>query len=304
MSDEKSKQKTYLLSDLDVFEVSLVNRPANGRSFYLTKADQGTEIMNEKLLALIEAAGENEAALDAIISKEMSEDGAAAVRAALRLLSGFAEEVPAEAMRMLMDAIGMSDEEKGAHEDEEKGMDETDKMDDEKEAGYDNLMKSDDIPEPLRNQLAELWKSNQEAIAKAAELESVLKAERDAKHLAEETERVAKSFGHVPGIEAGELATLLINVRKSDDSAADRIESVLAAAETALIAKEAGALDETGSTVPVEPGPSTSQGKLEALAKGMVERGEATDFYTAFSAVMDSPEGKELYQNSKAERGL
>jgi hypothetical protein len=172
-----------------------------------------------------------------------------------------------------------------------------------KEAGYDNLMKSADIPDVLKEQLEQLWKSNAEAIAKAAELEEVLKAERDAKHLAEETERVSKSFGHVPGIEAGDLATLLIEVRKGNEQAADKIESVLDAAEKALVAKESGALEETGTTVPTEPGPATSYGKLEAIAKGMVERGEQPNFYTAFAAVMDSPEGKALYQNSKAERG-
>lgn len=264
--------------------------------------------MNEKILALVEEPieAETEGSFDAVL-KDMSEDGAAAVRAALRLLSGFAEEVPADAMRMLMDAIGMEEEDKAMHE-EEKAMDESEKMDDaekaeDKEAGYDNLMKSAEIPEALRDQLAQLWKSNEEAVAKAAELESVLKAERDAKHLADETERVSKSFGHVPGIEAGDLATLLINVRKGDEQAADTIESVLAAAETALVAKESGALDEAGTTVPVEPGPATGYGKLEAIAKGMVERGEHANFYTAFAAVMDSPEGKEIYQNSKAERG-
>ena len=123
MSVRNSKRKTFLLQDLEVFEVSLVKKPANGRTFYMRKAADEEIKMDEKILAVIDTPAENEAKLDAVLKEEMSEDAVRAVRAALRLLDAFKDEIPSDTLAGLADAAGMDHmmEEKMLMGDEEKG---------------------------------------------------------------------------------------------------------------------------------------------------------------------------------------
>ena len=59
---ERKSRKRFNLTDLEVFEVSLVTKPANGRPFYLTKSetDEGTKMSDDKILAVLETPAENE----------------------------------------------------------------------------------------------------------------------------------------------------------------------------------------------------------------------------------------------------
>ena len=195
MSGTKSKRadrrKTYILSDLDVFEVSLVSKPANGRSFYMTKnADDKESTMDEKMLAILETPAANEATFEAVIQKEeMSEDAVRAVRAALRLLDAFRDEIPSDTLNGLADAAGMDRFEE--ENNPEKGYGMNMKKDAEPETA--EVIKSADIPEELRPALEAIWKSNEEYAARVSELENVLKSERDERLVKSETERVLKS---------------------------------------------------------------------------------------------------------------
>ena len=291
MNARNSKRKTFLLHDLEVFEVSLVKKPANGRPFYLAKAaDKGTE-MNEKILAVIDTPAENESKLDAILKEEMSEDAVRAVRAALRLLDAFKDEIPSDTLAGLADAAGMD------HMEEEKGYT-MEKADEEPQP--ESLLKSADIPAELRPTIEALWKSNEEAAERVAQLESVLKAERDEQLLASETERVAKSFGHVPGLESDKLAAMLIELRKAAPESADSVEDVLSATERAMVAKETGAFEEAGQTVAPEPAASTAWGRVEAMASELVTKGERDTQAQAIDDVLTR--NPELYAAYLAEK--
>ena len=299
MSDTKSKRadrrRTYLLSDLDVFEVSLVNKPANGRSFYMTKNADEESTMDEKLLAILETPAANEAAFDAVIQKEeLSEDAVRAVRAALRLLDAFRDEIPSDTLNGLADAAGMDRFEE--ENNPEKGMTEMQK---DAEAETADIIKSADIPEELRPTLEAIWKSNEEYAARVSELENVLKSERDERLAKTEAERVSKSYGHVPGAEAHKVADLLISVRKGNPEHADAIEELLSATEKAMVAKEDGAFEETGvSTTEVTSG--SAWGRIEGKAEDLVQKGEALNRAKAIDKVLtDNPELYAEYLSEK-----
>ena len=294
---ERNSKRTYLLHDLDVFEVSLVRKPANGRSFYMTKsADKEIESMDdEKFMAILETPTENESKLDEVIKEEMSHDAVRAVRAALRLLDAFKDEIPSETLAGLADAAGMD-----MHMEEEKAMHRMYKDDEEATPEPEVALKSDDIPEELRPHIEALWKSNQEAQEKVSALEEVLKSERDEKLLRAESDRVTKEFGHVPGMDAPKLAQLLINIRKSAPDSAEGIESLLSATERAMVAKEGGAFEEAGTTVTPDPVAATAWGRIEAMATELVQKGETESRSTAIDQVLtDNPQLYADYLNEK-----
>lgn len=302
MSETKSKRadrrRTYILSDLDVFEVSLVNKPANGRSFYMTKnADEKESTMDEKLLAILETPAANEAAFDAVIQKEeLSEDAVRAVRAALRLLDAFRDEIPSDTLNGLADAAGMDRFEEETNPEKE---------DDDMDKGYgkmrkeDDILKSADLPEELKPHLEQLWKSNEEYAARVSDLENVLKAERDERLTKAETERVSKSFGHVPGADAGKVADLLIAVRKGNPEHADAIEELLSATEKAMVAKNDGAFEETGvSNTEVTSG--SAWGRIEGKADDLVQKGDFANRAKAIDKVLtDNPDLYAEYLSEK-----
>jgi hypothetical protein len=304
----ENSSKTYLLSDLEVLEVSLVRKPANGRVFHLMKsADEKESSMTldaEKIAALLETPAENEEQLNELISKEeMSEDAVRAVRAALRLLDAFKDEVPSDTLRGLAAAAGMD-----LHmEEERQDMDEDEESDD-MGKGYqkpsmkstEDLLKSADIPDSLRPTLEKLWKSSEESRARVNELESVLKSERDDMLHKSETQRVAKSFGHVPGVDAEKLAETLIAMRKASPEGADAFEDVLTATEAAMVAKADGAFEETGTTVPTDSGGRTAWAKIEGLAGELVTKGDAPSRAKAIDHVLT--QNPELYSAYLAEK--
>tara|TARA_A100001391_G_scaffold191227_1_gene164440 strand:- start:841 stop:1767 length:927 start_codon:yes stop_codon:yes gene_type:complete len=294
---EKREQITYDLEDLQVFEVSLVNKPANGRAFYMTKAaDKGNnQMVNEKILALMETPLDSEDKIDAMISKaEMSEDAVAAVRAALRLLDAFKDEIPSDTLTGLAAAAGMD-----MHMEEER------EMEDEADKGYHDMDKTEemiskaDIPEDLRPTLEALWKSNQEQQERVKQLEGVLKAERDERLLNEETERISKAYSRVPGGEPSKVAQLLIDLRKAAPDSASAVEEILTATQRALVAKEDGAFEEAGANV-VESAPGDTWGKIQAMASERVTKGLVENHAKAVDQVLT--ENPELYAAYMAEK--
>jgi hypothetical protein len=288
------KRKTYILNELEVYEVSLVKSPANGRSFYLTKAaDKELKMTDEKILAVLDTPAENESKLDAILKAEMSEDAVRAVRAAMRLLDAFKDEIPSDTLAGLAEAAGM--DHRMEMQDEEKGY----KMEKKAEQEPAELLKSADLPEDLRPALEQLWKSNEEQRERVAQLESVLKEERDAQLLAKETERVTKSFAHVPGLESDKLAAMLIELRKAAPEVAGSVEDILTSTERAMIAKDSGAFEEAGTTT-TEPAAASAWGRIEAQASEIVKKGEADSQAQAIDHVLKT--NPELYAAYLAEK--
>ena len=302
MPSSRTVSRKNRLLDLEVFEVSLVKKPANGRSFYLTKqdADKDQKMNDEQLLALLENPSEIDEKLNALIEKaELSEGAVRAIRSAMRLLDAFKDEIPSDTLAGLAEAAGMD-----ARMEEEKGYRRMKEDEEEKEATAEKsaeaLLKSEDLPESVKETLQALWKSHNEASERVGQLESVLKAERDKRLLDLETERVSKEFGHVPGVENGSLASALIELRKNAPEQVDLLEGILKSTEAALVAKDNGAFEETGTTV-AKSAPENAWGEIQQRAEVLVTKGDQPNRAKAIDQVLrDNPE---LYATYISEKG-
>ena len=288
-----------------MFEVSLVKKPANGRAFYLTKqdADKDQKMNDEQLLALLENPSEIDEKLNALIEKaELSEGAVRAIRSAMRLLDAFKDEIPSDTLAGLAEAAGMD----AKMEEDKEGMYRRMKEDEEKmkeesaEKSAEALLKSEDLPESVKETLQALWKSHNEASERVGQLESVLKQERDKRLLDLETERVSKDFGHVPGVENTSLASALIELRKNAPEQVDLIEGILKSTEAALVAKDNGAFEETGTTV-AKSAPENAWGEIQQRADVLVTKGDQPNRAKAIDQVLrDNPE---LYATYISEKG-
>ena len=168
------------------------------------------------------------------------------------------------------------------------------------EQEVESLMKSEELPESVRETLAALWKSHNESTERVGQLESVLKEERDKRLLDLEVERISKEYSHVPGVESEKLAGALIELRKNAPEQVELLEGILASTETALVAKASGAFEETGKTV-AKSAPEGAWENIQSKAAELIAKGEQDNRAKAIDQVLqDNPE---LYKEYLTEKG-
>jgi hypothetical protein len=124
------------------------------------------------------------------------------------------------------------------------------------------------LPPEVQAQIDSLFKSQEEAVKKAAELEAVLKEERD-KRLTEEALAIAKGFSHLP-IKAEEFGPVVKALREKAPQEWAEVMKALTAADTAI--GEGKLFDEVGTTT--SPKASSVMGQINALADGLVQKSE------------------------------
>jgi len=214
------------LTDLEVFEVSLVDKAANKRNFLILK-NEGDEDMNElilnveqgheEILKAIAAALTTEGAsdifkavtpmvsdeaeatvlksilvedkelLNAIIKAGISEKAQSAVKAALKALKAVEGEMPEDIMKMLAKAGGLPFPfAKPKPGEDDEKKEPAKKSYGEIKKNEDGSLDLSDVPEEVRPMVESLWKANEANTVRLASTEKTLKAERD--------ERVLKEF--------------------------------------------------------------------------------------------------------------
>ena len=211
------------LTDLEVFEVSLVDKAANKRTFLILK-NEGDLTMNELILNVDEAHGEilkavaqalgtegadaifkaivpmvddaqavtilkavlaeDKNLLDAIVKAGVSTKAQAAVKAALQALKAVESEMPEDMMKMLAKAGGFPFPFAKPKPGEEDKTPAKKSYDIKKNA--DGTLDLSGVPEDVRPMVESLWKANEANEVRSINLEKTLKAERD--------ERVRKEF--------------------------------------------------------------------------------------------------------------
>lgn len=136
-------------------------------------------------------------------------------------------------------------------------------------------------------------------IAKAADLEARLGKM--------ETERVLKSHEddirrdcEILGRDPGEQARILKSAFEANEETGKAFRSLLA--ESARLSREGGVFKSVGTSSNASFGsyvPSTGQGspraQLEAMVKGLVQKGETKDEAAAWASVLNTSRGQELY---------
>jgi len=285
MSERPASQEATLLENLTVDEVSLVDRAANGRRFLVWKNHQRGTPMKDTLNAVAEVATEREADLiEAVAKLDLSEDAQAALTTAHRILVGFADEIPAEALS----AFGLA----GAPAEVAKDEPEADAEEPEAAA-------IEDEPAEVEKAADELDPVLKAANDRIAELEAVLKAERDERVLKADTESIADRFGALPGVKADELAPVWGELRKAAPDALKVIEDTFGRLTAASVAKAEGLLSETGKTTAVEAAGSAWD-RIEQLAQDRVRKGLDENKAKAIDTVLKTE--PKLYGEYLAER--
>jgi len=267
------------LKELETHEVSIVDRPANRRTFLVLKNETsiGDKDMEDKILGLLDTPFENEEQyLETLKKNEMSDDAIQAIAAAMRLLKPHQETISGEALNVVKELLGIEKEEEITSEDNE--------------GTTDTELDINEVPEDVRNQVESLFKSQSEAIQKAEELEkeiNVMKAEKLRKQFITKAE---SDFGSVPGTTAVDLGELLQELTAVAPEATAKIESILESVNKAMETSEV--LEEAGQAVLEESG--TAWDKVEARAVELRKVNPDLSVYQARAKVLES--NTELFQ--------
>ena len=265
--------KTRKMVNLDIEETSGVDHPAHLHDGWL----------------VMKAADPSDVAriLDSSLSKEDSVEKNAqerleAAEEALRKADEGDAEVVAEAAEEAAEEAVESTEAAEEAAEEAPAADETE----------EDVVKA--MPEPVRVMFEAMKKQADEAVAKAAELEAVIKAERDAR-ADEAAIAKAKGWTHL-SLDAETVGKALRRLNDTDETLAKSIEAVLdsvnAQAESANIFAEIG---KSAS------GNSDAYSQMTSLAKAAVDSGEATTFEQAFADVV--AKNADLYTQYLSEKG-
>lgn len=161
------------------------------------------------------------------------------------------------------------------------------------EPSEDDLIKA--APEPVQKMLAELREEREIAVAKAAEVEATLTAEREAAADAAAIEK-ARAWANL-AIDADKVGPALRHLAEVDEDLAKAINEVLDAANAQ--SESAAMFEELGKSAGLPEGDAMS--KMTALAKAAVEAGDAPTFEQAFANVAVS--NPDLYAAHLSEKG-
>jgi len=211
------------LTNVETLEVSLVTRGANKKKFALTKSeDPKMDELSEILKAVLETEIESEAQLEELFKLNKVSDGAMdAVRAALRSLSGFKDEIPGNVMNGLMAMVGAK-------------TSDVPKQKPEYPAPKAKTLKSNDNPEPegiskeMQDKFETLFKAQQEELTKANDraekFEKSLDIERHIRLSKEATQKAEENFGLLGNPE--DIGGLLKSLTDTNPELAEKVEKV------------------------------------------------------------------------------
>lgn len=293
-------ERINALEQLNTLGVSLVKRGAN-RKRLVTKAEGTMDADTIEVLKTIieDVPAENEGRADEIL-KTSDEKARGAIAGIARLMSSFKDVLTPEALEKAYELAGV-EVQKTAKETNLPGVGQKEaadgtmtkkkgkvtvstpeKQEDATEASRGVSKSYDHLPEEVRAEMAKLWKSNEEAVAKAEAAETRAKAIESEALLKTYVAKAEKEFAHVPGQQANELGALLKSLHDQNPETASKVEALLKAAEAALgtseMFRERGSSQSTGGS---------AQAQLDALAKGLVQKGEEGITYAeAYSQVM------------------
>lgn len=276
-----------LLTNLDTLEVSLVGRGANKRTFAIRKAGETTMEIDKVTAAILEAPFEYEDKVEAVLKAEPEMDASAKkqIKQALKLLSAFKDQLSGPAFKTLAGIVGFKQLGEDGAPSDEYGMTE-------------KALKG--LSPDAKAQIEALWKANRDEIKKREELETVLKAERDANVRKQYVAKAAAEYAHVPGITAEKLGMLLKSLNDTSKADAEQLEAVLKSVEAAIVSSEL--FKSNGHTQGIDE--NSPEVKLDKLAKDLVSKSEGgLKYHQAYEKVLKThPELYAEHRNSKIRR--
>ena len=308
------------LTDLETLEVSLVPAGANKKGHFPIKKAMETD-MSDTLHAVLDAPSSSDEHFEQVIkSAELNDEGIEPVRGAMKILSAYSDVLdPALAASIVAKAFSEKQEddeeekkpEEAANEeapkpdeavdeeapkpdeavDEEEAVEAMEEEEMDEEEKKKALTKSlSGVPDAIRKELERVWKAN-------ADLELVLKQERDEKARKEFVAKAAEDYPNLPGITSDELGLIMKTLHDLDADVAGKLSQVLKAANTAIASGDVFA--EMGSNA--EGGTGSAYGRLDGIAKDKVSKSAgATTYAKGFEqALNENPDLYNTYLNEK-----
>ena len=296
------------LTDLETVEVSLVPAGANLKKRFpiMKRNEEGS--MSDILHAVIDAQTSDESHFDKVAkSANLSEEAAAAVKGAMKILNAYSDMIPAEqALAVVSEGLGVKKATEFEEGKESEGTTIADEEEDEaekaKKENPDSLQKSLDALDPaIREQVTALWKSQKEAIAKADKLEKSLAKERDERVRKEFISKAQTEFRFVPGKSPEELGLMLKSLYAMDSQIAKDIEGIFKS--VSAMVEKGDLLDELGSSMTGEAASGSAYSKLDNIAKSRVAKSDESYAKAFEKAMRDNPGLYTDYLNEQANQG-
>lgn len=267
------------LEELEVDEVSFVDRAANKRRFLVLKKEDGP--VAKVIEVALGAELENEGEIDALAKEhELTEDATEAIKGAVRLVEAYAETIPEGALQSLAKRFGIE-----PPEEKKKGEHSKPKPPD-----------TSDLPKATAERVLQMWESAQEEREKREKLEQRLDTIEEER---ENRQYIAKaaSFSRLP-IKADEFGPVLRQIAKSMPEAYAVIETVLASTDAML--EKAKFFSELGSGQGVTSGGAFE--KVSALASEIAKSEKMSPTDALAKALADNPALAADYLREQKER--
>lgn len=292
------------IEELEVFEVSLVTSPANRRRFAIKKNKGGEEMDFDSVWSeILKMDLENEDKVDEWLEKrELSEKGKQAVKATLKTLLAYKDELPNDVINMLAKLSGMEDVKKPEHEDEKKKKEvkkeekKEEKTEEVKKEGVskmdlkNKMTKADleKVPEEVRDVLESIWKERDD-------LKEMMVKQENEKKEREFIQKAKDEYSDLP-MKAEEFGKLL---KQLNDKAPDELKVLEGLLKSLNVSVEKSDLfKEVGSNMNNESvGDSWLQ--IEKLAESYVQKDEfgMTKEMAIAQVIQDNPKLYTSYMN-------
>lgn len=299
------------LTDVQTLELSLVKRGKNRKRFALSKSeddgvsddDHSTDEM-EILKSVVETPLEDESKLEELFKQQkLSPKAQSAVKGALRILSGFKDELPKDVLSMLANLAGYPSP-TGKIMDEGKNKDKEVVAKTEPVASPPAAIRKEDgsinleaVPEEMRGAIQALWKDQADAIKKSEQLEVVLKEERNVRLKKEYIEKAERDFSHVPGTHE-DLGILLKQLHEDNEDSANKVEAVLKAAGEQIA--QGALFEQLGSGDPRNAAGGSAWSKIEKMADEVAGKNDGMTHEQAVTKVIET--NPRLYDEYEAEK--
>jgi len=315
-TNERNKKPRELL-DLDIREVSLVDRPAIRRKFLVIKRDEDGENMSDE--QALSSEPQDNFIFDEVVCKDeevkkandsSGEDESEEEEDEDESKKPNKNKAKAKGKTAAKDALEAESEDEDEDEDDDEASEkkkkkikkETMKMAQPQASIPVSFSKRDDgsydltgVPEEMQATVEQLCKAQDTAVQKAVELEEILKAERDERLRRDYVEKAEKEFSSLPGTSV-EIGLLLKTLNDLDKDVAEKIEGVFATVNAQL--ENGTMLQEVGNAA--SDAETTAWGRIEKQAAEMMASGEVTKA-AAISKVLEM--NPKLYQDYLKEGG-
>ncbi|MCP4567014.1 MAG: hypothetical protein GY841_05475 [FCB group bacterium] len=260
-------------------EISVVDAGANLKgSFPITKSKDQT--MDKDIIeAVLKTADDSEKGLDELFTKsEVSDEGKNALTGALRLLKGYEDQIPVEALDGFGDLLGLK-----APEPVEK----------KKEVEPVEEPKGEEMDEAIQKQFADMQELHKAEIAAlkegAVKLTEQLEKSEDIRKQNEWSVKVEKSLSHYPGKTSEELTKSLFELEKASPELATEHFKVMS--EVSENMRKSELMTERGSST---IGGGTAWEKIQKKAQALTKKDSKLSMEDAEAQVIES--NPELYE--------